>query len=85
MRAILNRFSRMMVDCARIVITDEDLGPEKPKIELVKYIKCIEQMNDPTILETYYIVNGNLTSTTPDGVGNIRDRTTLCSDVGRNN
>ena len=65
MQEILNRFSRMVVHCGRIVINDSDLGPEKPKIEMVKFIKCIEQMHDPTVLETYYIVNGNL-STTPD-------------------
>ena len=65
MQAILNRFSRIMVDCGRIIIKDEDLVAEKPKIEMIKFIKCIEQMHDPTVLETYYIVNGNL-STTPD-------------------
>jgi hypothetical protein len=66
MQTILNRFSRMMGDCGRIVIKDSDLKPEPRKIEIVKYIKCIEQMSDPTILETYYITNGNL-STTLDG------------------
>ena len=82
MRAILNRFSKMMVDCGRIVIKSEDLKPEATKIEVVKYIKCIEQMHDPTVLETYYIVNGNF-STTPGDADNSRDRRSHDSADGR--
>ena len=65
MQEILNRFSRIMTDCARIVIKDSDLEVERPKVEMIKYIKCIEQMQDPTVLETYFIVNGNLRTTNP--------------------
>ena len=83
MQEILNRFSRMVVHCGRIVINDSDLGPEKPKIEMVKFLKCIEQMHDPTVLQTYYIVNGNISTNPRDDKPYTLDRRWHYSAAGR--
>ena len=45
------------VYCARTTIDDTNMLPEEERFTTVVFTKCIEQMNDPTIFNTYVYSN----------------------------
>ena len=57
MKNVMQKFRRLKVNCARITIRDKDLVPEEERITKVKFTRSIEQMRDPTILDTYLYSN----------------------------
>ena len=53
MNSLQKQFRRFNMYGSAITLRDKDLVPEKERFTKVKFQKCIEQMNDPTILDTY--------------------------------
>ena len=53
MNSLQKQFRRFNMYGSAITIRDKDLEPERERFTNYKFQKSIEQMNNPTILDTY--------------------------------